>query len=49
MDGEQFFGIHKKHEEPVKEEKEEEKRKSKYHEFDIQKMENQANLQKSFF
>ena len=29
-----FFGIHKKHEEPVKEEKEEEKPEIQYHEFD---------------
>lgn len=44
-----FFGIHKKHEEPVKEEKEEEKPEIQYHEFDYSEDGESGELAEEFF
>ena len=43
-----FFGIHKKHEEPVKEEKEEEKPEIQYHEFDYSEEGESGELAEEF-
>ena len=43
-----FFGIHKKHEEPVKEEKEEEKPEIQYHEFDYSENGESGELAEEF-